>query len=244
MPKTIVISGSFSRHYDEIKKLIAEFEAIGIEVLSPKASKIINPGEKFAILETDDTDDFRVLEQRHLDAISKADAFYLCNPDGYLGDSVKLELGWALASGKPIFCIVPATDVTLKLFSGIAAQPKEVKRILENQPIIDFINQHSSVPALQKYVHDMVIRRGFDKENPQDILLLLMEEVGELAKAMRKYLGFKTGQEKDKQEKYTEVQSELADIFIYLLDISNTLNISLIQAFQEKEKENEMRKWK
>ena len=239
---SIVISGSFRRHFDGISEAVKIFESLGIDVLSPKASKVVNPGDEFAVLETDGTSDPRTLEQRHLDAITNADALYLYDPDGYIGDSSKMELGWAIALGKPVFCKKLVEDSTLKLFCGKVATPEQVNGELSNRAPVATINERSSVPTLQRYIHEMVVRRGFDKETPRDALLLFVEEVGELAKAMRKYLGLKTDQ--DRQERYTKLESELADVFIYLLDIANLLDISLFSALRDKEVENEKRSWK
>ena len=57
---------------------------------------------------------------------------------------------------------------------------------------------------------------------------------------MRKSIGIKTDQNK---AYLYNTQEELADIFIYLLDLANTLNISLFDAFYAKEIENEKRQW-
>ena len=238
----VVISGSFRRYFDGISETVGTFESLGIDVLSPKASKVINPGEEFAVLETDDTSDPRTLEQRHLDAITAADALYLYNPEGYIGDSSKMELGWAIALGKPVFCKELVADSTLKFFCGTVATPEQVKTVLENRSPLESINERSSVVVLQQYIHDMVVRRGFDKESPRDVLLLMVEEVGELAKALRKYLGLKS--DEDRKDRYPALEGELADVFIYLLDLANLLNISLFHALYEKEQENEKRSWK
>lgn len=237
----IVISGSFRRYFDGISEAVRTFETLGIDVLSPRASKVINPGEEFAVLETDDTDDPKTLEQRHLDAIAAADALYLYDPDGYIGDSSKMELGWAIALGKPVFCKELVADSTLKFFCGTVATPEEVKTALANRSPLETINKSSSVDALQQYIHDMVVRRGFEKETPRDILLLMVEEVGELAKAVRKHLGLKSDEER--KERYPKLEGELADVFIYLLDLANLLEISLFHALHEKEQENEKRSW-
>lgn len=235
--QTIVISGSFHRHYDAIKVAIDAFEKLGIEVLSPKSSHVLDSNKDFVVLASDESADPETLERQHLAAIEKADALYLCNPGGYLGDSAKMELGWALALGKPIFRAAPLEDITLGLFSGKTATPAEVKEILDNHSFLESITSQASVPALQKYVHDMVIRRGFNKEQPQDILLLLIEEIGGVAKAMRKHLGFKTDQSK---KKTYDLEGELADVFIYLLDLANSLDISLIE--HSRGKKRRMRK--
>jgi NTP pyrophosphatase (non-canonical NTP hydrolase) len=87
----------------------------------------------------------------------------------------------------------------------------------------------------------MVIRRGFEKETAQDVLMFLMEETGELAKAMRKYLGRKTDQEK--ADRYGNVREELADVLIIIFDLANILEVPLSEALYEKEQANEKRVW-
>lgn len=214
-----------------------------IQVLSPQLSKIINPDHEFTILETDDINDPKTLEQRHLDAIERADALYIYNLDGYIGTSVALELGWAIALGKPIYTKEQSEDFTLKLFSGKIATPNEIqKELSENQHnLIETINNRSSVKNLQHYIHDVVVQRGFDNEAPTDIMLLMVEEVGELAKALRKYVGLKIDQ--NKKDKYVQLEHELADVFIYLLDLANVCKIDLFQALKDKEQANNKRFW-
>jgi NTP pyrophosphatase (non-canonical NTP hydrolase) len=240
---SIVVSGSFRKHFEGISRVIKEFENLGIQVLSPKPSKIMNPEHEFVILETDNTDDQKTLEQRHLEAIEKADALYLYNLDGYIGASTTLELGWAIALGKPIYSKEQSKDFTLKFFSGKIATPNEIQtELLENQHnLINTINNRSSVEKLQNYIHDVIVQRGFDNETPADIMLLMVEEVGELAKALRKYTGLKIDQAK--KDKYVQLEHELADVFIYLLDLANVCKVDLFQALKEKERENNKRFW-
>ena len=40
--------------------------------------------------------------KRHLEALKRVDLVYIINPDGYVGESVILEIGEALALDKPI----------------------------------------------------------------------------------------------------------------------------------------------
>jgi len=240
---SVVVSSSFRKHFEGISRVVKEFEKVDIQVLSPKPSKIINPKHEFVILETDDTDDPKTLEQRRLDAIEKADALYIYNLDGYIGASATLELGWAIALGKPIYSKEESKDFTLKLFSGKVATPSEIKKeLLKNKNfLLKTINNRSSLKNLQEYIHNVVIQRGFDDEKPADIMLLMVEEVGELAKALRKYIGLKIDQ--NKKDKYVQLEHELADVFIYLLDLANTCNVDLFQALREKEHENNKRFW-
>lgn len=240
---TIVISGSFRKHIQGIQEKIREFEALGISVLSPKASKVINPKEEFAILETDDTAEPKTLEQRHLDAIYESDALYIYNPDGYLGASATMELGWALALGKPVYAKETPQDFTLKLFSGKIASPPNIKKeLLEKQNNLPkILNHRHSLKKLQEHVHKTTLQRGFGDETPADVMLLMVEEVGELAKALRKHASLKIDQ--NKKESYNKLEHELADVFIYLLDLANTCQVDLFEAFREKEYENNKRVW-
>lgn len=239
----VVISGSFRKYFNGIQKKIEEFEEVGIAVISPKRARVINPLEEFVVLETNKITDSKTIEQQHLDAIYEADALYLYDEKGYMGASATMELGWALAIGKPIYAMEESEDFTLKLFCGKVATPAEIKEDLIQREcgLINTICYRSSLAHLQKYIHKGVVQRGFDKETPRDIMLLMVEEVGELAKAVRKYSGLKIDQ--DKKEKYTKIENELADVLIYLLDLSNSCGIDTFKAFQEKEQENSKRIW-
>lgn len=101
------------------------------------------------------------------------------------------------------------------------------------------MNTRSSLVYLQKYVGKKLIQRGFDNETIEETMMLFCEESGELAKAIRKSRKIKT----DPESIDYKISEELADIFWYLLVLSNKLNVNLNKAFIEKEKKNELRKW-
>ena len=219
------------------------FEDLGIRVLSPEHSEVVNPGDEFVLLETDETECPEKIERQHLHAILRADALYLYNADGYIGPSSAMEVGWALAAGKPVYTKEPCADAALKHFTGRAATPDEVKTLLlgeEGEPAEE-LGPESSLRALQTYVRKVLAERGFASETAQDKVLLMLEEFGELAKALRKHIGLKIDQ--DKPQRYAEVKHELADVFIYLVDLANTCGIDLFDAFQEKEQLNAKRRW-
>lgn len=123
---SVVISGSFRKHLPDIQKKIKEFEDLGINVLSPKPGYAINSKKDFIILSSDDSRDKKNLEQKHLKAIEKAAALYICNIDGYIGSSAGMEFGYALALGKPIYVKEVPTDVTLRLFCSVST-PGEIR---------------------------------------------------------------------------------------------------------------------
>lgn len=52
----------------------------------------------------------------HYAGIDEADAVYLLTPNGYMGTSMKLELGYAIAKNKPIYFSEPTNDIGLDCY--------------------------------------------------------------------------------------------------------------------------------
>ena len=92
----------------------------------------------------------------------------------------------------------------------------------------------------QQLIKQLVLERGFEKETVPEVFTLLVEEMGELAKAIRKI----NGQKVDEKSKHHDVEEEAADVFWLLLDLCNRLDIDLAEAFKNKELKNQKREWK
>lgn len=97
----------------------------------------------------------------------------------------------------------------------------------------------STLTDYQQLIRELVIERGFEQETVPEVFTLLVEEVGELAKAIRKA----NGQKVDKSHRQFEIEEEAADVFWLLLDLCNRLNIDLAAAFTAKEAKNQKREW-
>ena len=98
----------------------------------------------------------------------------------------------------------------------------------------------SFIPQI-KYVDEMIEIRGFTNETPQDVMLLLTEEIGELAKEVRKTTDIKMDVTKSKE---LDLEGEIADVFMYLLSMCRVMNVDLLEAFKKKEEKNCERVWK
>lgn len=103
------------------------------------------------------------------------------------------------------------------------------------------LDENTTLKDLQKYVNDMIEIRGFSKETPQDVMLLLTEEIGELAKEIRKSRKYYLDANKNNE---LDVEGEIADVFIYILSMCRVMNVNLIEAFKNKEERNCKREWK
>lgn len=116
--------------------------------------------------------------------------------------------------------------------------------MLNNQKeLYEFLNENNSLNEIQDYIREIITIRGFSEQRVQDKMLLLLEETGELAKAIRKTLP-EASIDYDKIENYTDIEEEIADVFIVLVSICNRLNINLYDAMKKKEEKNIKRQWK
>lgn len=114
---------------------------------------------------------------------------------------------------------------------------------MENQKeLFNNISEKSTLRELQKYIKEVIELRGFSNKSIQDEMLLLLEETGELAKAIRKRLPNGTI-DIEKVEHYTEIEEEVADVFIVLAELCNVLKIDLCNSILDKEKINVNRQW-
>lgn len=109
--------------------------------------------------------------------------------------------------------------------------------------LLSTFNEKTPLKDFQKYINDMIEIRGFDRQTPQDIMLFLTEEMGELAKEIKKSAKYKVDKNK-KENNEIDIDGEIADIFIYLLSMCRTMNINLLEAFKNKEEKNCKRIWK
>lgn len=113
----------------------------------------------------------------------------------------------------------------------------------KQKKLFDEICKSQSLNDIQKYTENILEIRGFNIQSAQDKMLLLTEEIGELAKAIRK-AETRIIIDYDKIENYSFIESEVADVFIVLMSLCNVLNINLYNSFIDKEKENIERVWK
>lgn len=108
--------------------------------------------------------------------------------------------------------------------------------------LLEKIDKTSSLAEIQDYIRSVIRIRGFESEEIEKKMLLLLEETGELAKAVRKdYTDMAV--DNTKLNHYSNIENEIADVFIVLTTICNKLNINLFDAVYNKEKENVTRNW-
>ncbi len=105
-----------------------------------------------------------------------------------------------------------------------------------------YLKKNATLKELQGYAQAFCKEKGFDNDKDTSLkdFLLFSEEVGELAKCIRKVEGIRI--EKTKQNN-VRLEEEFADVFHYLLNLANRYNVDLEEAFQEKALVNQARHW-
>ena len=115
----VCLCGSF-KFIDKIQKIETELSNRGITCLSPSPFEFRdknNPSEfvkEWSMLtQKEKLKASRDAESSFLEKIDRSDAVYIVNPDGYIGASVTLEIGYAFAKSKPIFALETISDITV-----------------------------------------------------------------------------------------------------------------------------------
>ncbi len=112
----------------------------------------------------------------------------------------------------------------------------------KQKSLLKLLSKKDSLSDVQNYVKQVNELRGFQNQALQDTMLLLTEEIGELAKAIRKdYTDMKV--DVNKLSNYGSIESEIADVFYVLSCVCNKLDINILDALKKKEAENVNRVW-
>lgn len=109
----VVVSGSFNRHMEQVQKDVTALKGLGASVLSPAEPNVVGSAEGFVFLESDTRKSVRGIQDRHLEAIRASDFLWVSAPDGYVGISASMEIGFAAACGVPVYCGAALRDATL-----------------------------------------------------------------------------------------------------------------------------------
>lgn len=141
-----VLHGSFGKHFEEIKKVHRLFSENGIEVLAPAMSEIKSFENGFAVLETDEEKDQRMIELlylHHLKRLGEGGFSYFINPGGYIGKSASYELGIAQTTNVPCFFIENINDHPAYLHQNSVWKPEDLVQFIKT-------NKCLPQPAIKK----------------------------------------------------------------------------------------------
>jgi hypothetical protein len=105
---------------DAITSAVHELASLNVRVLSPADPRIVAQQGEFLFVASDPIRSVRLVQDRHLESIKAANFLWLVCPDGYVGQSASMEIGYAAAFGVPIFAAQLPTDLTLRQYVKLA----------------------------------------------------------------------------------------------------------------------------
>jgi len=111
-----------------------------------------------------------------------------------------------------------------------------------------------TISEVQNWVERFEQGRGWADRPPEEKLICLLEEIGELATALKnvwtktsklikKGVSAEDSRRMALSESSSEVAGEIVDCIIYLLSIANKFNLNMDIHLRNKMKINEKRKW-
>src|SRR6267142_2696880 len=113
---TATVSGSFHRHMTAISTSVYDLAGFGVRVLSLADPRIVDTRGDFLFVASDRVRSVRLVQDRHLECIRCSDFLWLVAPDGYVGQSASMELGFAAAHRIPVVGLTLPTDLTLRQY--------------------------------------------------------------------------------------------------------------------------------
>jgi NTP pyrophosphatase (non-canonical NTP hydrolase) len=223
---TVALCGSFRRDPRGLKREYDELLEAGCRVLSPVDVEWVVEQDGFVLAEHELNEEPHEVEVAHLSAMRAADFVWLFAPDGYVGRSASMELGYAHALGLTILARRLPDDVTL---AGLVTKVASAEAAVA-QAEADSAAPAAGLDALQRYYERAAIARGWADEGVQECLALITEELGELYRAVRK-----------DGHRSSAAALEMADMQLYLMHLANIAGIDLGLAVVEKERINSAR---
>jgi len=127
--KTVVLCGS-RKFKPGIRKFGAELKKLGVVVFEP----YLHSGQEEWEHLSQDYKNFVALglTHDHFYKIKMADVVFVYNEGGYSGNSTTMELGYAMALGKPIYALSDKDEELCRkvLFRDIIKKPKDLLKKL------------------------------------------------------------------------------------------------------------------
>lgn len=98
-----------------------------------------------------------------------------------------------------------------------------------------------TIIRLQEYMTKKIAERGFEDETLQERMILLTEEIGELAKVVRKSSGMNV---EKKPEALKNAGEEITDVLNMVFAVGIKLGLNIEEEFKKKEAKNDERTYK
>jgi hypothetical protein len=170
---TATVSGSFHRHMHAINLAVQELTDRGVKVLSPADPRVVDSLGDFLFVASDRVRSIRMVQDRHIESIRASSFLWLVAPDGYVGQSAAMEIGFAVANDVPVFGLVLPCDLTLRQYvrqvSGMRDPVISARRDDRTEPEAFPIDPHASVERAHEILEGIERHLGRKHLNQFDV---------------------------------------------------------------------------
>jgi hypothetical protein len=156
-----------------ITMAVHELAALSVRVLSPADPRIVAAQGEFLFVASDPVRSVRLVQDRHLESIRAANFLWLVCPDGYVGQSASMEIGYAVSQGVTIYATRAPIDLTLRHYVNVVSSISEVVSALRHNPPTRqvpgiLIDPHASVEKAHHILDriETALTRPRDFKNP------------------------------------------------------------------------------
>ena len=134
---SVSICGSYNKHLKEIREAMSECKRFGIEVLIPKYAQRKYSRNRFVYLRGERGSP-RQLQEKNFEAITRSSFVLVVNPDGYVGPSTAMEIGFSIAKGIPVFCTETPNDYVFRFYTEYGKPLRKIKSLIFARHGIEF----------------------------------------------------------------------------------------------------------
>ncbi len=122
-PVQVTVSGSFRQAMGAVQEAVEAFADHGALVLSPADPRIVDQFGDFVFVASDQVRRIRTVQGRHFASIAASDFLWLIAPEGYVGLSAAMEIGFAVSRDIPVFSSEVPSDLTVRQWVEIVPNP-------------------------------------------------------------------------------------------------------------------------
>ena len=172
-----VLCGSYRRDIPSLVRAYEKLSAAGMRVLSTAGIDFAEI-EGFVLNQDEAGIRPEAVETVPLNCIRAADLVWLHAPDGYVGLSGALEIGFANAAGIPVYAEEMPSDTALRPLVTIS----RLDELIAQTSTGEMVDAGISAPPLRDHSSATSRARVDEHKSAHEITMLISDEIGELAR--------------------------------------------------------------
>ena len=133
---SVALIGSFRKHLPQIREARAFFVGRGVEVTTPRGEEVLDTDAEFIRFHEEfNTEQNHTIQTITMHRILRADATYVVNVGGYLGNTGCYEIGRIVHAGRPLYFSERPRDLPLLVPNEFIVTRERMAALLLEGPL-------------------------------------------------------------------------------------------------------------